>query len=263
MRRLFSLITAVLLCALGASATTIGIDRLKLARSHTDKGDQLVRETEYAGAEKKYRLAIAIEPLLPTAYLGLGKALVGQQRYGEAIAALEEAEQRFVEWEQTIQIAELQMRQLAERQLQSIRDIQAAVSDKKSAQRGDSTAGMVSPGQLTAAKIESEQFLLRENREMEGFEAIPSQVFYLEGISYLRTNRRALGIEALEVCLTINRKHELAHYNLAVALFVRGDLDQAKTHLDAALAGGVEPNKNFVADLAGALSSGQMAQGRE
>ncbi len=264
MNRLLTLITAVLLCASGALATTAGKDRLRLARTHTSKGDRLVKETEYAGAEKKYRGAIAIEPSLPTAYLGLGKALVGQQRYGEAIAALEEAEKRFVEWEQTIQIAELQKRQLSERQLQSVRDIQAAVSDRGSALAGNSpTSGQASPGQLTASKIESEQFLFRENRRMEGFEAIPSQVFYLEGISFLRTNRRALGIEALEICLTINSQHHLAHYNLAVALFTRGDLEEAKSHLDTAVAGGVEPHRGFMADLENALSSQAMAQGQE
>ncbi len=261
MRKSFTLITTILFWALGASAATIGKDRLRLARSHTAKGDEMVKKTEYAGAEKKYRRAIAVEPLLPTAYLGLGKALIGQQRYGEAIAILEEAEKRFVEWEQAVQIAELQKRQLVDLQLQSIADTQATVSDKGSVLSGGSpTAGAPAPGQLTAEKIASEQFLFRENRDLEAFEPIPSQVFYLEGISYLRTNRRALGIEALEVCLMINSKHELAHYNLAVALFTRGDLDEAKSHLEMAVAGGVEPHSGFVADLEDALGSQQAAQ---
>ena len=264
MRRLFSLITVVLLYASAASAATIGKDRLKLARTQTAKGDALVLKTEYAGAEKKYRTAIETEPLLPTAYLGLGKALIGQQRYGEALVALAEAEKKFVEWEQTIQIAEMQKQQLAERQLQTLRDIQGAVSDKSGFRNADAAdPGKAVAGQLTPEKIESESFLFRENRALEGLDAIPSQVFYLEGIAYLRTNRRALGIEALEVCLLINSGHELAHYNLAVALFTQGDLVEAKSHLDAAVAGGVEPHKKFVADLEGALSSLQVARGGE
>ena len=256
------MITVILLCGSSAFAAAVGKDRLKLARTQTAKGDALVLKTEYAGAEKKYRTAIATEPLLPTAYLGLGKALIGQQRYEEALAALVEAEKRFVEWEQTIRIAEMQKQQLSERQLQSLRDIQAAVSDKSGVRSSAMpSAAKATPGQLTQEKIESEKFLFRENRALEGFKAIPSQVFYLEGIAYLRTNRRALGIEALEVCLLINSGHQLAHYNLAVALFTRGDFAEAKTHLDAAVAAGVKPHKKFVADLAGALSSRQIAQG--
>ncbi|MCP3957267.1 MAG: tetratricopeptide repeat protein [bacterium] len=261
MRRFFSLIAVALLCASVASAATIGKDRLRLARSHTAKGDKLVKQTEYAGAEKKFRSAIAVEPLLPTAYLGLAKALIGQQRYDEALPVLEQAEKRFVEWEQTIQIAEMKKQQLTERQLQSIRDVEAAVSDKSGRLAGGApTPGQAAPGQLTQAKIESEQFLFRENRKMEAFQAIPSQVFYLEGISYLRTNRRALGIEALEVCLTINHRHELAHYNLAVALFTRGELEEAKTHLEAAVDFGVEPHASFVADLDRALGLQRVAR---
>ncbi len=263
MRRLFSLILAVSLCASGASsATTLGKDRLRLARTQTARGDELVKKSEYAGAEKKYRGAIATEPQLPTAYLGLGKALVGQQRYAEALAVLEEAEKRYLRWEQTVQIAEMKKRQLTERQLQAIRDVQAAVSDKSGILAGGAPGpGQAGPGQLTAAKIESEQFLFRENRDLEAFHAIPSQVFYLAGISYLRTNRRDLGIQALEVCLTINSQHKLAHYNLAVALFTRGDVDEAKAHLEAAVTGGVEPHEGFLVDLERALDSRQVARG--
>jgi tetratricopeptide (TPR) repeat protein len=262
MRRSFSLIAAVLLSTSVASAATIGKDRLRLARSHTDKGDKLVKNTEYVGAEQRYRSAIEVEPLLPTAYLGLGKALVGQQRYAEALAALEQAEKRYVEWEQMIQIGEFQKQQISERQLQSIRDVQAAVADKGTFFSGGApNPGPPAAGQLTAQKLETEKFLFRDHFEGEAFAAIPSQVFYLEGIAYLRTNRRDLGIEALEVCLTINNRHELAHYNLAVALFTRGDVEEAKTHLDAAVAGGVEANAMFVADLERALGSRDVAQG--
>ena len=248
-----SIIFSLAFCQ-GAWAT--GKDRLKLARSKTAKGERLIKQTEYGGAEKLFRSAIGIEPRWPQAYLGLGKALVGQQRYDEALAALEEAEERYVEWEQEIQIGDLVKRQLAERQLLNIRDLTAALSDRGSGGAATPPSGPPGPHQMTPQKIETEQFLFRERFDLEVFQSIPSQVFYLEGISYLRTNRRALGIEALKVCLLVNPDHGLAHYNLAVALFTRGELDDAKTHLDAALAAGeVEPNPRFVADLERALSS--------
>ena len=94
---------------------------------------------------------------------------------------------------------------------------------------------------------------------MEGFEAIPAQVFYLQGVSYLRTNQRSQGIDALETCLLVDSQHELAHYNLAVARFTVGDVDEARSHLDAAIARGVEPHANFVADLERALNSRRVA----
>ncbi len=256
MRRLFSIVTVALLLTVGPQAEALGKDRLKLARSQAAKAEKMVEKSEYVGAERLFRNAISIEPLLPTAYLGLGKALVGQQRYAEALDVLEQAEQRYVEWEQAVQIGDLTKRVVAERQLQSIEDVRATISGRNSASsRGSSQPGQVGIGQLTPEKIQTEQFLFRNHRELEGFHAIPAQVFYLEGISYLRTNQRTKGIEALRVCLLTNRRHYLAHYNLAVALFTQGEFDEAKTHLDSALKGGVEPHGNFVADLDLALGS--------
>ncbi|MEM7353703.1 MAG: tetratricopeptide repeat protein, partial [Acidobacteriota bacterium] len=250
-----------LFIALCPIAGATGKDRLKLARSKTAKGERLVKQTEFAGAEKQFRSAISVDPTLPTAYLGLGKALVGQQRYAEALIVLEEAEQRYVTWEQEIQIGDMLKRQVAERQLLSIQDLTAALSDRSGSTGSTPPMGPAGPRQMTPDKIETEQFIFRERWNLESFRAIPSQVFYLEGIAYLRTHRRSLGIEALTVCLLVNPDHHLAHYNLAVALFTRGDFDQAKTHLDTALAGGVEANSRFVADLELALSSRQIAQG--
>ncbi len=263
MRRLFSIGSVALLIAFGPRVEAIGKDRLKLARSQTGKAEKMVEKSEYVGAERLFRNAISIEPLLPTAYLGLGKALVGQQRYAEALDALEQAEQRYIEWEQAVQIGDLEKRVVAERQLQSVNDVRATISGRSSASsRGSSPAGQIGAGQLTPEKLQTEQFLFRNHHQMEGFQAIPAQVFYLEGISYLRTNRRAKGIEALRVCLLTNHRHHLAHYNLAVALFTQGEFDEAKTHLDSAIKGGVEPHSNFVADLELALGSRQITDGK-
>ena len=255
MKSLLSVGSVALFLALGPTAEAIGKDRLKLARSRIAKAEKLVEKTEFAGAEKLFRLAIETEPLVPTAYLGLGKALVGQHRYAEALAALEEAEQRYVEWEQAINLGDLQKRQVAAQQILEARDLQAIANDRAGPRNARGPQTGLASGQATVQRIQTEQFIFRERWELEGFQAIPSQVFYLEGISYLRTNRRALGIEALEVCLLINSRHQLAHYNLAVALFTQGDFKEAKSHLDAAIEGGVEADDRFVADLESALAS--------
>jgi hypothetical protein len=141
----------------------------------------------------------------------------------------------------------------SERQKLMLKDLQLGQDERSTL--GISPRTPSGPGQVTPKSIETEQFIFREQRELEGFQAIPAQVFYLEGISYLRTRQRTQGIEALEVCLLIDSHYELAHYNLAVARFTRGEFDLARSHLDAALLGGVEPDARFVADLDRALSS--------
>jgi len=220
---------------------------LAVVKAKLAKGEALLNQGEYAEAEPLFRSAVAAEPLVPTTYMGLGAALVGMQRFDEALVVLTEAERRFIEWEQMIGIAELQKRQLAERQLLSLNDLAAAESIP-----GSETSSVGTPRDLKRVnedRISKEQFLFRERRELEEIHAIPAQVFYLEGIAYLRTDQPFLGIEALEVCLLIDRDHGLAHYNLAVALFGQGEILEARDHLDAALVAGIEPHAQFVADL--------------
>jgi len=261
MNRALALCAVVLFFALGPPAEATGKDRLKLARAQLAKAEVLLGKAEFEGAERMFRKAIATEPELPTAHLGLGKVLVSQQRYEEALVALEVAEQCFVAWEQAIHMADLVKRQIAERQKLSLRDTQAVLEDRGGRQ-GITARTPTALGQLTPAKIDAEQFLFRDQREMEAFDAIPAQVFYLEGISYLRTRQRSQGIAALEVCLLIDDRYRLAHYNLAVARFTRGELDLAQTHLAAAIARGVEPDARFVADLERAIDSRPVAAER-
>jgi tetratricopeptide (TPR) repeat protein len=182
--------------------------------------------------------------------MGLGAALVGLERFEEALLVLEEAERRFIDWEQMIGIAELQKRQYADRQMVLIADLTAATNPNTSQVSNIGTPRDLK--QINEDRVSKEQFLFRERRDLEGLHSIPAQVFYLEGIAHLRTDRPILGIEALEVCLLVDKDHGLAHYNLAVALFGQGEYDEAQEHLDAAVLAGVEPHASFVSDLAAA-----------
>jgi tetratricopeptide (TPR) repeat protein len=256
-------VLAVLGAVLFLVASTAGAankSAMTLARSKTAKGEALLKRSEYALAEQQFRVAISIEPTLPTCHLGLGASLVAQGRFDEALDALEEAGRKYVSWEQVIELADLQKRQLAERQLQTVRDLKAAQASRIS--NPDATLFDESSifGGLSESQIETEQFIFRERWMLEEFDAIPPQVFYLEGIAYLRTNRREQGIEALRICLVIDPRHELAHYNLAVALFTLGDLVAAREHLDEAVERGVEPAKKFVEDLERATEKVRLAE---
>ncbi len=248
----FAASLGLLALALCQAAAATDKDRFTVVRARIDRGDALLKKGEFARAEKSFRSAIESAPAVPTGHLGLGAALVGQKRFDEALAALEEAERRFVAWEQEINLADLQKRQIAERQMQGFVDLALAARDSRPNPGPGGTAG-ARDALLNIDRVQTEQFLFRERWNLEGFDAIPPQVFYLEGIAYLRTNRPLLGIEALEICLLIEPGHGLAHYNLAVALFQQGEALEAKRHLDEALAAGVEPHARFVADLQKAL----------
>ncbi len=232
-----------------------GEARYRLASAQVEKGDKMIEKGEHEKAEKLYRKAIDVDPSLPTAHLGLGAALVAQHRFDEALEALVEAEKRFVEWDALTARADLEQRQIAFRDTQELEGL-----------AGARTQGVTPPGpgegapkrfdDLAGQRATTQQFLAAERWKLEEVQAIAPQVFYLEGIAYLRTQRMEQGMQALELCLALEPRHGLAHYNLAVALFGMGEAREAKPHLDAAVAAGVEPHPAFVADLERALAGG-------
>jgi Flp pilus assembly protein TadD len=90
---------AILGLLISVTSWAVDSDAVARATARVSKGDAALTEGSYPEAEKHYRKAAEIAPNFPTAYLGLGAALVGQKRYVEALAALGEAESRFIEYE--------------------------------------------------------------------------------------------------------------------------------------------------------------------
>lgn len=223
--------------SLALPSAALDPNRIARAKAKVAKADKLLKKEKYERAEELFREAIAVEPVLPSSYLGLGAALVGQRRYEDALEVLDGAESRYAGLDKEIQLAQtkaLNMVDNTERVVEHLKESYGVF------QRGPLSMGL------------DKTVIGRWNVEELG--AIPAQVFYLEGICHLRSDRLAEGIERLRLCLMLDEAHELAQYNLAVALFTTGQLAAAQRHLDAAVAAGAEPHPAFVADLKRAIA---------
>ncbi len=225
--------------------------RLKMARSLTDQGDVFLRRGDYERAEEAFVHATEQEPRYAAAYLGLGATLVATQRFEAAITVLQEAERRFAEWQQMHQVAGLVDRQHNADRSREIRDFAAQLRQRTPASAGPTVEQNLRREIDTADRGRFVADRLRPDL----VDGIPAQVFYLEGLALLRIGRAADGIEALRTALLLDSKHALSHYNLAVALYVRGELEPAKLHLDTAVDEGAQPHPQFVADLNQALDA--------
>ncbi len=250
-------------CCLGATAVAqqqeLDFSKIKVAQSSTAKGDKALRADKLEAAEKHFRDAIAADQDYPPSYLGLGSALVAQQRFGEAIEVLRETEIRYVAWKRLLAMAQMRNRKLLIDMRQDTRDL---IGDLKN--RAKLTKAYADPGsklvkliqRLEVDRMRIEVFRdVNDRIEPEDLGAIPAQVFYLEGISHLRLGQLDDGVALLEVTLLLDETHGLAHYNLAVAELALGHPVQAKEHLDAAVTAGVTPPPAFVADVERALGA--------
>ena len=230
MSRWFVFVVFVFVTALPAAAGES--DGIARAKARVSKAEVQLQKGQFAEAEKIFRKAIEMEPALPSAHLGLGAALIGQRRYDDALLALVEAERRYDE------LDELQ-RESGRQAVASMEETERRVETLKDTygvfQRGPENQ-QLSPSQVS-----------RMNVPTAG--SMPANAFYLQGVALLRTGQKVEGIEKLERCLSLDGDHSLAHYNLAVAMNSIGRVDEAKLHLDAAIAGGVEAPAALVAEI--------------
>lgn len=225
--------------------------RLALARSRVAEGQKLIQKGDLAAAEQRFRQAMEVYPELPTPYLGLGRTLCLAQRFQEAIPVLEEAQERYVRWQQRAASAELEARQEAADRARQFADLMRLQQGKTPATGagGRPTGGLSPMTNLARTRMATEEFLARRRWQVETMAGIPAEVFYLLGLARLRSGDRTGGINDLYLCLALDPKNGPAHYNLAVALLAEGDPWGAKEHLEEAKALKITPHPRFVEDL--------------
>ncbi|MCX7894827.1 MAG: tetratricopeptide repeat protein [Thermoanaerobaculum sp.] len=229
--------------------------RLALARSRVGEGQKLLQRGQLLEAEQRFRQAMDLLPELPSAYLGLGRTLCLAKRFAEAIPILEEAQQRYVNWQQKAAAAELEARQEAADRARQFADLLRLQQGKTPATAaGGSSTGISPMANLARARMATEEYLARRRWQAETVAGIPAEVFYLLGLSRLRTGDRQGGIRDLYLCLALDPRNGAAHYNLAVALLAEGDPWAARDHLTEAQALQVTPHPQFVQDLERALA---------
>jgi len=232
MLRLRIAVVAVACACVALSASALDPGALKRARTKVIKGEKQLQLGNLHKAEELFRKAMAVEPAFPGAHLGLGAALVGQQRFEEALEVLAVAEEKYVDFEKIARQAGLEatlMVQGRDQEVQHLKDSYDVI------QRAPSNLGLEND--------------LVERWGSEEVQVVPAQLYYLDGLALIRSGRRADGVARLEQCLALDGGYGLAHYNLAVALFASGRVSDARLHLDAARAAGVEPHPAFVAEV--------------
>lgn len=223
--------TVLVLLTAGASLA-VDSDAVARASAQISKGDADLKKSNYTEAERRYRKAAEIAPEIPSAYLGLGASLVGQRRYDEALEALTEAENRYVEYDRLVE----ESGRLAIAGMEDTeRKVETLTGTYKVDQHGPSN-------QLLSTRQVAEL-------NFSGESSIPAQLYFLQGVASLRTGQKVAGIENLQHCLEIDNTHGLAHYNLAVALLSINRIEEAADHLEKAMAEGVEPPQQLVAEI--------------
>ncbi len=233
---------AVLIAAPCAALDSKGVAR---AQSQIGKGEKQLEKGNYDKAATYFENAIEIQPEVPAAYVNLGAARVGQERFADALEVLAKGERRYIEWQQLEEEMQLAAQQSAGTQARDM-----AFND-------DGGAGLITGGAQAKAeriKITDQKHAADRQWGAKQDDPVPAQLYYLRGVAEVRLGHRDAGIAALEECLARDPEHGLAHYNPAVALFGKGEIEQARSLLETILSS--DPTRRSARVLVEEIASG-------
>jgi Tfp pilus assembly protein PilF len=236
-----ALLTLVVTSAPAAAQSTER-DRADAVR-HVRLGQDLMQAERWDEAEREFKAAIRLDPLLELAHYGLGQVYMATKRYADAVRAYrdcrnaiehnssQDATNRAISDQRVLdQIHELENRKRLLEQ---------------GAQRTTNTSGSVQQLDMMIRDLES-----RRKRSAGPTPRAPAWISIALGSAYFRNQALADAEREYLEALKADPKLGEAHNNLAVVLMMTGRYDEAEREVTAAEKTGFKVNPQFKRDLA-------------
>jgi len=244
-------VAAVLALAVGG-APVLGVEsagRRELAKAEKlyqaglekeKKGDVQGARTDFLGALESY-------PNFGQAQLELGKLLLAEKKFPEAVTALEKADELF-------------RNSAEERHKMAMKNYQDA--QREIVQQQEQIRNLRNPGPITNKMNDTQitsEITTREDRVRQlqaipqpsekTFRNAPGELYFYLGNAYLRLDRLDEALAAWEKCRDLTPNFPPVYNNLAFAYWKRGRIDEARTALARAEELGAPVNAEFKARL--------------
>jgi tetratricopeptide (TPR) repeat protein len=211
------------------------------ALEHYRRGDEALHSERFAEAEGEFELALGLDPLLTLAHHGLGRALMAERRFPEAVTAFQGCRQAFVE------IARIGLRDASELDRRRTEEIAALRDSIATLQRNSRLAAQ---NQNNVRRMEDRVRELERMRQPggEGL-TVPAEVAFSLGSAYFRAGSLVDAEREYREALSANPKLGEAHNNLAVVCLKTGRIEEAWSHIQAAEKAGFDVNPMLKKDI--------------
>lgn len=226
------------------AAAPVQTPQSRAAVQHLRAGQDALQSERWEEAEREFKQAIELDPLLDLAHYGLGQTYMATKRYVEAVKAFTGARDAFhkaagdqitnsVAWEQRL-----------DDQIRSLRDTSRALESGRLRSSGTNVSTKV-------GEIESQIRQLEAMRRKDRVTApvTPAYISLALGSAYFRTSAFPDAEREWRAALEANPKLGEAHNNLAVVLMLTGRFDEAEQEIDLAEKNGHKVSDQFKADL--------------
>jgi tetratricopeptide (TPR) repeat protein len=241
------LAVAVAVAVDAAAAATPGRRELTKAEQLYKDGLEKEKKGDVPGARADFLEALKVYPDYGAAQLELGKLLLAEKKFPEAVEALKEAEAIFIRTADQRHKAAMKNYQDAQREI---------------VQQQEQIRNLQNPGPITnkmnetqvTTEINSRQDRVRQLQAVPqpsdtDQQKAPGDLYFYLGNAYLREDRLDEALAAWETCRNEMPNFAPVYNNLAFAYWKRGRVEEARTALAKAEELGAPVNPEFKAKL--------------
>ena len=204
-------------------------------------GMKHMRSESWDEAEREFKAAVRLDPLMTLAYYSLGQTYMATKRFPDAVKAFEACNEAY------LKVASLEITDSAladQRRHEEIRELREAIN-------GFSSGALKSyQAQNQVLKLESRLAELESARSRgRSSAAIPAEFSLALGSAHYRNGALPQAEENYKAALAVNPKMGEAHNNVAVVYMLTGRFDEAKAEIKLAEKAGFKVSPQFKADL--------------
>jgi tetratricopeptide (TPR) repeat protein len=226
------------------AATEVTEQAHREALAHYYAGQELLYAENWTDAEREFRAAVKLDPLLVLAHYSLGQVYMALKQYPDAVKAFTGCRQAYLDIAALQDVDKAQVDQRREEEIQQLRDgiriLQSSARQRETGQRENSI-------------LKLEQRILdletSKRRIPSGAIQVPAEFSLALGSAHFRSGALADAEREYGAALKARPKFGEAHNNLAVVLMLQGRLPEAAEHLKSAEKAGFQVNSAFKADL--------------
>jgi Tfp pilus assembly protein PilF len=240
---------AILLTLLGAlllapAAQAQSPDQ-KRAVQHLRAGQDALQSERFEEAEREFKSAIGLDPLLELAHYGLGQTYMATRRYVEAVKAYLATREAFTR-AATDQITnKVEGDRRLDDQIQYLRDARRAVESGRVRTAGVNVTSKLAEMDGQIRQLEA----MRRRGDSGGAPRTPAYISLALGSAYFRTSAFPDAEREWRAALEVDPKLGEAHNNLAVVLMLTGRLDEAEREVRLAEQSGHRVSDAFKKEL--------------
>jgi tetratricopeptide (TPR) repeat protein len=243
-RALTALMMALAVASTAAGEVTEAAHREAL--EHYRTGQSLMYAESWPEAEREFKIAIGLDPLLVLAHYSLGQTYMSMKEYPKAVTAFKGARQAFLDGAALAATDQVKADQRRDEEIRELRDAVRLIRSQEARMRA---AGQQPDNAIL--KLESRV------RELETFKQkgagtmdVPAEFSLALGSAHFRTGSLDDAQREYEAAVKVRPKFGEAHNNLAVVYMLQGKLAEAETQVQQAEKSGYRVNPQLKVDLA-------------